>query len=162
MSEPTEVLKLLAFTPARLAELATGCESDAFTREPSPGEWPACEILAHLRAGAQTWGGYITAMLEADHPTKRYVSPRSLIRPTNFQATPFEPALKAYTSQRAELIATLAALSEAQWARGASFTGRARGAGQTVLSAAENIVAHERPHLLQLEQTLAAVTGRAG
>lgn len=160
MSEISDVLDLLEFAPRRLAELANGRQAEDFTREPGPGEWPACELLAHLRASAETWGRYIAAMLERNQPTMRYVSPRTAIRRTKYQSTAFEPALEAFTREREDLVSRLRGLSEADWARGLTFTGKTRGSEQTVLSAARHIIDHERPHVLQVEWTLATVTGR--
>lgn len=160
MSEISNVIELLEFGPQRLTNLASGRKVEDFTRAPAPGEWPACELLAHVRASAETWSRYIAAMLEREHPTVRYVSPRTFIRRTDYQATAFEPALDQFRRERAGLVARLGGLSEAEWTRGLTFTGKTRGAEETVLGAATHIVEHERPHLLQLELTLSAVAGR--
>jgi len=35
---------------------------------PNPGEWSADQVLAHLRACADVWGGNILRMISEDRP----------------------------------------------------------------------------------------------
>lgn len=47
-----QVLILLAATPARIAAVTAGLEPAQLRTASSPDEWPANEVLAHLRACA--------------------------------------------------------------------------------------------------------------
>lgn len=153
-SDSGELLRLLAETPARLEALSRGLDDDRLQRSPREGAWSANEILAHLRACADVWGSSIQSMVERDHPTPRYVSPRTWIRKTNYASQPFSASLTAFTAQRDELVRTLNALDDADWARGATFTGTTRGREQTIRSYVQRTVAHELEHCQQLEATL--------
>ena len=75
-----EVLILLAQTPERIAALIAGLTEDQLHAAPGPGEWPANDVLAHLRACADVWGKYIAAILAEDRPTIRAISPRTCRR----------------------------------------------------------------------------------
>jgi uncharacterized damage-inducible protein DinB len=116
--------------------------------------WSANDILAHLRACADVWGNSILRMVEQDHPTLRYVPPRTYIRKTNYLQHKFRPSLQAFTRQRADLLKSLKALDPADWSRGATFTATVRGREQTILSCAQRRAAHEREHCEQLANLL--------
>ena len=153
-ADVAELLGALAETPRHLAALTAGLDDDRLQRRPGADDWSANEILAHLRACSDVWGGSITTMIERDQPTLRYVSPRTYIRKTSYTTQPFQASLQAYTAQRAELVRTLTALAPADWSRGATFTGTTRGREQTILSYARRIVDHEQAHREQIEATL--------
>src|SRR3954462_12426492 len=136
-------------------ETATHGLTDArLHARPRADSWSANEILAHLRACADVWGGSIVAMIEHDHPTLRYVSPRTWIRRTRYTELPFEASLQAFVAQRAALVQALASLAVDDWSRGAPFTGTTRGREQTILSYVRRIVDHEREHREQIEAAL--------
>jgi hypothetical protein len=96
------------------------------------------------------WGESIVAMIQQDHPTLRYVSPRTWARKTNYSAQGFYESLQAFAQQRSALLKVLKALKDADWSRGATFTATTRGREQTIQSYAQRIVDHEREHLEQL------------
>lgn len=114
------------------------------------------EIMAHLRACADVWGGSIDRMLSEDHPTIRYVSPRSWIRKTDYLQQSFHESLRAFSRGRATLVETLGHLDTTGWSRGATFTGTTLGREATVLSYATRIADHEVRHLGQLQRTVEA------
>lgn len=146
-----EVLGLLRATPERLAELAADADPARLSEAPEPGAWSPAEVLAHLQACADVWGGCIARILEEDHPTLRAVSPRACAPdvPPDFTA-----ALRAFTTQRAELLALLEPLPPQAWSRAATVTGAGRPLERTVLSYAQRLGGHERPHVKQIERAL--------
>jgi hypothetical protein len=149
-----DLLSLLSETPRHLQSQSVGLDDERLQRRPGANEWSANEILAHLRACADVWGGSIQAMIERDHPTLRYVSPRTWIRRTGYPTEPFADSLWQFMTQRDGLVAALRALDPVDWARGATFTGTTRGRTQTILSYVQRIVAHEAEHVQQIEATL--------
>lgn len=153
-SEIGDVLRLLADIPGRIEALSRGQSEDRLCRAPEEGAWSANDILAHLRACADVWGGSIQSMIGRDHPTLRYVSPRTWIRKTTYLMQPFANSLLAFTTQRQVLVLALSALGPAEWARGATFTGTTRGREQTVLTYSHRMAAHELEHCAQLQATL--------
>ena len=145
------LLNLLSATPRRLASISQGVDDNRLYLKPEETAWSANDILAHLRACADVWGKSILAMIVQDHPTLRYVSPRTWIRKTNYLEQDFQESLQAFTQQRWEL---LKALKSADWSRGATFTGTTRGREQTILSYVRRITDHEQEHCQQIEDLL--------
>jgi hypothetical protein len=124
------LLTALTAAPSRLDSLSLGVDDERLSFKPDETTWSANEILAHLRANAEAWGKSILAMIAQDHPTIRYVSPRSWLRKTTYHRQDFHESLQAFAQQRAELLKTLKELKHADWSRGAIFTATTRGASR--------------------------------
>lgn len=148
-----EVLALLAAAPSRIAALTADLAPTQVWAAPAPGEWSLTEILAHLRACADMWGGAIAAILAADHPTLRAVNPTTWINRTDYREQAFAASLTAYTTQRAELLTVLEPLMPDDWARAATVTGTGKATERTVRFYAQWLARHERPHLKQIDHT---------
>jgi hypothetical protein len=153
-TDTEQLLELLADTPHRLASLSRSLEDERLSFKPDETAWSANDILAHLRACADVWGKSILAMIAQDHPTLRYVSPRTWMRKTNYPEQDFHHSLHAFTRQRMELVQALKALQPAGWSRGATFTATTKGREQTILSYVQRITDHEHEHAQQLEALL--------
>jgi len=147
-----QVLTLLAEAPPRIAALTTGLTPAQLHAAPNPDEWSANDVLAHLRACADVWGNNIMAMLAEDTPTIRAVNPRTWIRKTDYLELKFQPSLRAFTAQRTELLQVLEPLKPKDWSRAATVTGAGKPLVQTVLSYADRLARHERPHLKQIKR----------
>ena len=152
-----QVLTLLAATPPNLTALTTGLAPVRLRTAPSPDEWSANEVLAHLRACADVWGGCITAMLAEDRPTLRAINPRTWIKRTDYLDLDFQPSLGAFVTQRAELLAVLNPLPPEGWVRAATVTGAGKVLERTVLGYAQWLAHHERPHVKQIERIVTAL-----
>lgn len=147
-----QVLAMLAAAPPRIAELTAGLAPEQLRSAPAPGQWSAGEVLAHMRACADMWGGAIREILTHDHPTLRAINPRAWIERTDYRAQAFGASLAAFASQRAELLATLEPLAAEGWARAATVTGAGKPLERTVHFYAQWLARHERPHLKQIER----------
>ena len=110
------------------------------------------EVLAHVRACADVRGGHIRTILDEDHPTFRAVSPRTYIKTTDYLDLEFRPSFRAFTKQRADLLALLRSLPRKGWSRAATVTGAGAAHERTVLFYAEWVAIHERPHVKQVEE----------
>ncbi len=154
-----QALAILAETPRRLAVLTDGVAPAQLHAAPAPDEWSANEVLAHLRACADVWGGSIARLLAEDNPTVRAVNPKTWIKQTNYPDLDFHTSLRAFSEQRASLLPTLERLSPDDWARSGTFTGAGAPLQRTVRSFAERLARHERPHIKQIERIVAAVRG---
>jgi hypothetical protein len=152
-----QVLTMLAAGPPRIAALTDGVPTALLQTRPAPGEWSANEVLAHLRACADMWGKYIMAMLAEERPTLRTVSPRTWINRTDYLEQAFQPSFRAFATQRAELLALLEPLPPAGWSRAAIMTGAGKAREQTVLSYAQSLALHERPHVKQIERIVSTL-----
>jgi hypothetical protein len=153
-AEIETLLKHLADTPHRIASASQGHERTRLHFRSDADVWSANDVLAHLRACADVWGKAIVAMIAQDHPTLRYVSPRTWIRKTDYPEQEFHRSLEAFAKQRSELLNVLKALENVDWSRGATFTATTRGREQTVLSYARRIADHESVHCEQIEVLL--------
>ena len=147
-----QILTMLAAAPPRLAALTAGLAPAPLQTRPSPEEWSATEVLAHMRACADMWGNAMLAILAEDHPTLRAVNPRTWIEQTNYRESEFHPALRAFTTQRADLLAVLEPLPPPAWSRAATVTGAGAVLERTVRFYAQWLARHERPHVKQIER----------
>ncbi len=153
-AEIESVLNLLAQTPRRISSASNGLENARLHFKSDEEAWSANDILAHLRACADVWGKSILVMIVQDHPTLRYVSPRTWIRKTDYPGLEFRLSLETFTRQREELLKLLKALKIEDWSRGATFTGTTKGREGTVLSYAQQMARHENEHCEQIETLL--------
>ncbi|HUS16011.1 MAG TPA: DinB family protein [Chloroflexia bacterium] len=148
---PTEqILTLLADAPARLAALTAEVPAAHLQTPPRPEEWAAVDVLAHMRACADQWGGAIAAILAQNHPTLRAINPRTWIEQTDYPQQAFADSLAAFTRQRRALLALLEPLGPGEWARGATVTGAGKPLERTVQFYAGWLARHERPHVKQI------------
>jgi hypothetical protein len=145
-----QILITLAEAPARIEALTAERTPAELRSAPNQDEWSANDVLAHLRACADMWGGSIVKILAEDHPTLRAVNPRTWIKQTDYLDQEFRPSLRAYTTQRAELMAVLESLPPEGWSRSATVTGAGAVLVRTVLRYADSLVRHERPHIKQI------------
>ncbi len=152
-----ELLTQLAETPARLAELTAGATSAQLHTPPGPDEWSANDILAHLRACSDVFGGCIATLLAEDKPTIRAVNPGTWIKNTDYPQQKFRPSLRAFTQQRAELLAVLQPLPPKAWERSATVTGAGKPLQRTVRFYAEWLSQHERTHFKHIARLVATL-----
>ena len=147
-----QVLTLLAATPLRLAALTAGLAPKELQTRPTPDEWSANEVLAHLRACADVWGNCIMAIIAEDAPTLRAVNPTTWIKKTDYLELEFRPSLRSFATQRADLLAVLSPLPPEGWSRTARVSGAGKVLERTVLFYAQWLARHERPHVKQVER----------
>lgn len=154
---PEQILSILAATPSDITELTTGLTETQLHAAPSPAEWSANDVLAHLRSCSDVWGNCIVTIIDQDTPTIRAVNPRTWIQSTDYLEQKFRRSLQAFTVQRAELLAILEPLKPQKWSRSAVVTGAGKPLEPTVQSYAERLAIHERPHLKQIERIVSAL-----
>lgn len=147
-----QALTVLAATPQRITALTADLAPAQLRTAPSHDEWSANDVLAHLRACADMWGGCIVTMIAEDTPTLRAVNPVTWIKQTDYLELEFLPSLRAFATQRADLLAVLAPLPNEGWSRTATVTGAGKVLTRSVLSYAERLALHERPHIKQIER----------
>lgn len=153
-----ELLTRLGAAPSRIADAVGDARPARLRARPGPDEWSAVEVLAHLRVCADVWGGCIDTILVADEPTIRAVNPRRWISTTGYAEEDFEDSLRAFTTQRVELLAVLQALAPGDWSRRAIVTGAGRPLVRTVHDYAQWLARHEQPHIEQIRRSVGAFT----
>lgn len=154
-----QTLTMLAAAPPRIAALTAGLPPAHLQTRPGRDEWSVNEVLAHLRACADMWGGCIATMLAEDGPTLRGVNPRTWIEFTDYPQLDFHTSFDAFARQRRDLLADLEPLSPEGWARLATVKGAGKPLERTVHFYAQWLARHERPHLKQIERVLRGVLG---
>ena len=154
---PAEILTLLRDNPNRIAALTTDLTPVQLRTAPEPAAWSLTDILGHLRACADVWGGCIATMLLEDHPTIRAINPRGWIERTDYRELAFAPSFAAFITQRDALAITLDALTPVQWERSATITGAGAPLTRTVHFYAQWLARHERSHLQEIARVATAV-----
>jgi hypothetical protein len=145
-----QVLALLAETPPRLEALTADLAPAQLLTAPNHDEWSANDVLAHLRACADVWGGCIATILAEERPTLRAVNPRTWIMQTDYRELEFQLSLRAFAAQRAALLVVLEALPPEGWSRAVTVTGAGKMLERTVMFYARWLAEHERPHVKQI------------
>jgi DinB superfamily len=154
-----EIQTLLKATPERIEVMTAGLTLAQLHTAPNDDEWSANEVLAHLRACADMWGDRrIVAMIAEDHPTIRAHNPRTWIKVTDYPDLEFRSSLRAFATQRAELLAALQSLPPEGWLRSATLTGAGKPFEISILNEASEMARHERPHIEQIERIVSAVS----
>ena len=152
-----QALALLAETPPRIASLTAGLTPAQLRITPNPDGWSVNEVLAHLRACADVWGGCIVVMIAEDTPTLRAVNPLTWIKKTDYLDLETRPSLRSFASQRADLLAVLGPLPREGWLRTATVTGAGKVLERTVMFYAQWLARHERQHVKQVEGIVNAI-----
>ncbi len=147
----------MAEAPPRIGALTVELTPAQLRTVPSPDEWSANDVLAHLRACADVWGGSIVRTISEDQPAFPGVNPRVWVNRTNYPELDFGPSFRAYAAQRAELLAVLEPLPPEGWSRTATVTAWGQAYEHSVQYYAQRIARHERPHLRQIERIVNTV-----
>ena len=148
------ILATLEETPERLTALTASLTLARLHARRGKDQWSANDVLGHLRACADVWGGCIVRIIAEDRPTLWAVNPRSWIDETYYLVLDFLPSLHSFAKQRAELLALLKPLPSKAWSRTAAVTGAGAVLQRTVLFYAEWLARHERTHVKQVERIL--------
>jgi len=148
-----QILTILAGTPPRIAGLTAGLSAAQLHTAPNPGAWSANDNLAHIRSCNVVWGSRMLTIITQDRPTFKGINPRSWIKKTDYLEQEFQPALLAFTTERAELLAVLEALPPEGWScTGTLIDMVGKRLEQTVLGYADAMARHERSHAKQIER----------
>jgi hypothetical protein len=143
-------LRILEQTPRRIASVSTKIENAILQRRTAKEPWSANDILAHLRSCADVWGKTIYEMLAKDNPTLPYAHPRQWVKKTDYPKLDFHESLKAFTSQRRELLKVLKKLDFEDWSRSSIIKGREH----TIFTQTRRMATHEDVHCDQIKAML--------
>jgi hypothetical protein len=152
-----QILDIIRESPPRIAALIEGLEPAKLQTAPDHDEWSASDVLAHLRACADMWGGRILAMIAEDMPTLRAINPRTWINQTDYLDLGFQSSLDEFTCQRRELLAVLEPLPVEGWSREAIMTGAGKPLVKSVHFEADGLARHERAHVKQIGRIVEAL-----
>jgi len=144
-------LEVLAATPDAFHQRTRGLAAEVVGRRPAPREWSVAELLGHLWDAEIAYAFRARAILAQDRPRLIGYDQEAwalLARP------PFGELLAAFAALRAANLALVNGTPEALWGRLGIHEER----GPTSFRlATETMAGHDRAHLVQLDQTIAAV-----
>jgi DinB superfamily len=147
----SDPLDVLAATLRAFEERASGLPAELVNRRPAPREWSVAELLGHLWDAEVAYSFRARAILAQDRPQLIGYDQEAwatLARP------PFGELLAAFAALRSANLALISGTPAGQWERLGIHEER----GPTSFRVAtEEIAGHARAHLLQLDQTIAAV-----
>jgi DinB superfamily len=146
--DPGEVL---AATLQEVQEQTRDLPAELVGRRPEPAEWSVVELLAHLWDAELVFGYRARAILTQDRPALAAYDQEAwatLPRP------PFQELLAGLVALRTGNLALIGGTPLVWWERAGMHQER----GETSFRVlTQEIAGHARAHLLQLEQTIAAV-----
>ena len=149
-----EIVLRLAAAPRRIAAVTAEVPYSRLRASPAPDAWSIVDILAHLRASADVWGGAIEQILAARCPTFKAISPHTWLKQTDYRSQDFSVLLRAYPRQRTVLVRQLQALPARAWERSAIVTGCGAPLQRTLMWYALGIAGHEHSHLKHIERLM--------
>jgi DinB superfamily len=152
-----QVLSVLDQAPQQIGALTAGLTPAQLLATPSREEWSANEVLAHLRACADVWGGCIMKIVSHEADTLRAVNPRTWIKQTDYLGQAFRPSLRAFRLQRTTLMGALEPLTAEVWAHSVTVTGAGKAIERTALDYGQRMARHERSHIRQIQHIAQAV-----
>lgn len=150
-----QVLTQLTEQPKTIAKLTADLSRSGLHDAPKRGEWSINDVLAHLRSCSDMWGKYMATIVAEDRPTIRAMNPRTWIKQTNYLDLEFARSFRAFTKQRAGLVAFLGPLPKAAWSRSATVTGAGKPRQRTLLDYAQWLANHERSHVKYIARIVA-------
>jgi len=152
-----DLLRTLGATPDRINDLARQLSPAQLWRQPKDGEWSIGEIVNHLLVGERD---VILPRLQRMRVEHSPVFPSSAATRSGFGGEPkrgdFDADLNAFRTVRAETLAFLDGLHDAEWQR--SGTTPTRGT-LTLEAYARYLAEHDLEHLAQIAATRAVVAG---
>ena len=143
-------LRLLREAPIRITVATDGVDAARLHQRTADEPWSVNDILAHLRAAADTRERFIARMATGKHATLTYQSPRSELRKTNYVDLSSSETLEAFRAKRASLVDWLESSAMAEWARGSLIRDRP----ETVATYVRYLTDHETAHCEQIEVLL--------
>jgi hypothetical protein len=147
-ADPVDVL---AATPRAVRDAAKGVSGDLLSQRPEPKEWSAAEVLGHLWDSEIAYSFRARAILAQDQPRLIGYDQdawAALARP------PFHEMLDAFAALRAATLVLIRQTPESRWDRIGIHEERGPLSFRVMT---QTMAGHDRAHLRQLEQTIAAV-----
>ena len=150
MHSPEEVLAQLARGPGLVRALVADVPPSDLRRRPRERKWSAHEHACHLALMEPRWAERAERILREERPTIVNYEPDADEAPDRLLAMDLGAALDEYERGRVALVARLAALPEAAWAREAVHTGHAR---YSLFLMCRHAALHDMLHAYRVEES---------
>jgi hypothetical protein len=148
--DPGEVL---AATLREVQDRTGDLAAELVGRRPEPGEWSVAELLAHLWDSELVYGYRARAILTQDRPPLPAYDQDAWAR---LPRPPFQELLAGLVALRSGNLALIGDTPADRWERVGLHEERGNTSFRVLT---QEIAGHARAHLLQLQQTIAAVRG---
>lgn len=156
-SDRAALIDRYANGPAVLKAALAKIPKEAMQWRPGPGKWSAHEVIVHCADSETNAHGRLRTLLAEEQPVIQGYDQDRWATKLDYHALPLEPALVTVEAVRANTVALLRRLTDADWARAGRHTESGRyGAEDWLRIYAEHLEIHAR----QLDRNLAAWQGR--
>lgn len=112
-----ELLKTLRAVPVVAEALVASLDADALRRRPSPGEWAAVEVVAHLADTEERALGRVRRMVTEDAPVLEPFDQAALAVERRYLELDAAAELQRFAALRADHVTLLESLDDAGWSR---------------------------------------------
>jgi len=150
MRTPADVLDQLARGPAMLQALVADVPPADLTRRPRPEKWSAHEHACHLALVEPLWLARLDRILTEEDPVIVSYEPDADEPPDRLLRMDLTASLDAHARGRAALLARLAEISPADWAREAVNTAHAR---YSLFLMCRHAALHDLLHIYRIEES---------
>ena len=137
--------------PVILRTLRHRFDAEALTRRPSPDEWAAVEVIAHLADGEDWALRRVKRMLAEDEPELEPFDQAALAVERRYLGLDADTELARFERLRSEHLAILEGLDDAGWKRVGIHGEHGR---MTIELYESHVAAEEVDHLAQLSRLL--------
>jgi hypothetical protein len=143
--------------PALLNAALAKIPKDALQWRPGPGKWSAHEVIEHCADAETNSHGRIRYVLAEEQPVIQAYDQVRWATTLDYHSLPLAPALATVAAVRANTVALLRRLTDADWARVGTHTESGRFSAEDWLTLYAD---HLEIHARQLERNLAAWNAR--
>jgi DinB superfamily len=151
ISEREEILKALRAGPIVLRRLVRGLSDAELRRRPADGEWAVVEVVAHLADTDERSLARTHRMLDEAEPALPPYDPAALAIERGYIGMDLERELDRFASLRAEQVALLESLGDAEWQRVGHHGEHGR---ITVQQLAAHTAGEDADHLAQIARLI--------
>jgi hypothetical protein len=144
-----ELRKSMAAVPVILRRLRDRFDAESLKRRPSPDEWAAVEVVAHLADGEEWALRRVKRMLAEDEPELEPFDQAALAVERRYLELDADTELARFERLRSEHLAILSALDDAGWKRVGIHGEHGR---MTIELYESHVAAEEVDHLAQLSR----------
>ncbi len=148
--QPAEIISILNAIPDQVTAATLAIDDAILRRKPSPDEWSAKEIVAHMLETDRLFYQRATVILESQGtpPLPRPAPPWKLHEGKGYETMPITAILDRLRDARQLTLDLLTGLQPADWSR----TGVNQGAATSLIDLGTWLANHDRGHLAQIKK----------
>jgi len=153
VSEPANVLERLRATARDLVSLTSGVSAQRLTRRPTPRDWSAVMVVAHLADAELVYGLRIKQVLIDDRPHFMAYDENAWVERFSRVEEDLKDTLARWRANREHTIRVLESLEDVEWRRAGVHPQRGE---MTLRQLAALLADHDRQHLDQLRRAVSS------